>query len=420
MKRMILGVLAVAFVTAAATLSARQAATTPSTGLRIQAEERNPWTHLRLNNDVGDFQFAIVSDRTGGHRAKIFSQAVEQLNLLQPEFVLSVGDLIEGGKEDVEKLAKDWQEFNGYIGKLQMPFFYVPGNHDISNLVQEKYWKEKLGRPYYHFVYRNVLFLILDSEDPPRAGGIGAEQVKFVHRVLEENPDVRWTVVALHKPLWTHTNASKDGWIEVEKALGARPYTVFCGHVHRFQKFVRNSRNYYQLATTGGSSKVRGIRYGEFDHLVWVTMKKDGPVLANLLLDGIYSENMTKPESDEPGVARVRKPVYAISGRVTLDGQPVPGALVAFHQPTAADPTKFARVADGLTEDAGTFQLSTYTANDGVPTGEYLVTVTRTKATDDGKPPANLLPARYGKADATPLRISVTGKMNEIALDLTK
>ena len=60
-------------------------------GLLIQVEERNPWTHLRLNNDPAEFRFAIVSDRTGGHRARIFSQAVEQLNLLQPEFVLGVG-----------------------------------------------------------------------------------------------------------------------------------------------------------------------------------------------------------------------------------------------------------------------------------------------------------------------------------------
>ena len=51
---------------------------------------------LEANNAAETFSFAIVSDRTGGHRAQIFSQAVEQLNMLQPTFVLSVGDLIEG------------------------------------------------------------------------------------------------------------------------------------------------------------------------------------------------------------------------------------------------------------------------------------------------------------------------------------
>src|ERR1700757_1134505 len=92
----------------------------PADGLVVQVEERNPWTHLRLNNDPGEFRFALVSDRTGGHRARVFSQAVEQLNLLQPEFVLAVGDLIEGGKENAAHLAAEWKEFQGYVHRLQM------------------------------------------------------------------------------------------------------------------------------------------------------------------------------------------------------------------------------------------------------------------------------------------------------------
>jgi hypothetical protein len=90
-------------------------------GLNMQVEPRNPWTHLRLNNDPALFRFAIVSDRTGGHRGGVFAQAVEQLNWLQPEFVLSVGDLIEGNKR--AKLAEEWQEFEGLVKKFQMPFF---------------------------------------------------------------------------------------------------------------------------------------------------------------------------------------------------------------------------------------------------------------------------------------------------------
>ncbi|MCS7045656.1 MAG: hypothetical protein NZO58_04805, partial [Gemmataceae bacterium] len=53
-------------------------------------EDRNPATHFRWNEAEGDFQFAFVSDRTGGHRANVFAQAVHKLNLLQPAFVVSV------------------------------------------------------------------------------------------------------------------------------------------------------------------------------------------------------------------------------------------------------------------------------------------------------------------------------------------
>jgi len=55
-----------------------------------------PWTHLSFHNDPNDFQFAIVADRTGGHRPGVFPAAVGKLNLLRPEFVLTVGVLYDG------------------------------------------------------------------------------------------------------------------------------------------------------------------------------------------------------------------------------------------------------------------------------------------------------------------------------------
>ena len=46
---------------------------------------------------------------------------------------------------------------------------------------------------------------------------------------------------------------------------------------------------------------MRGPDYGEFDHLTWVTMKPDGPVLAHLLVDGIYPEDLKRPITQEGG-----------------------------------------------------------------------------------------------------------------------
>jgi hypothetical protein len=183
-----------------------------------------------INRSDEEFTFAIVSDRTGGHRAKIFSRAVEYLNLLQPAFVVSVGDLIEGYTEDVKKLEQEWQEFNSFIARLQMPFFYVPGNHDYANPVQERMWKEKFSQPYYHFVYQDVLFLMVNSDDPPKTqeGHISQEQIAYFERVLKANPRVRWTLIFLHRPLWTSSKVAETGWLEFERLLQDRPYTVFC------------------------------------------------------------------------------------------------------------------------------------------------------------------------------------------------
>ena len=73
-------------------------------------EKSKPYTHLRFRNDPDNFQFAVVGDRTGGTRPGVFPAAVDLLNLLQPEFVMSVGDFIEGYVEDEAQLKSWWKE----------------------------------------------------------------------------------------------------------------------------------------------------------------------------------------------------------------------------------------------------------------------------------------------------------------------
>jgi serine/threonine-protein phosphatase CPPED1 len=415
-KRFLLAIAAVVVLTAAVAFS-NVVPPSVTSFLQVKVEDRNPWSNLRVNNDPEDFQFVIVSDRTGGHREKVFSRAVEQINLMQPEFVVSVGDLIEGYSDKPERLEAEWREFQGYVAKLKMPFFYVPGNHDIANKVQEKLWQDKFGRRYFHFVYKNVLFLLLCSEDPPGSSAISPDQLAYVKKALEDNPNVRWTVVALHKPIWAAANLEKNGWLEVEKLLNGRKYTAFAGHVHRYQKFVRNGMNHYQLATTGGGSRLRGVRYGEFDHVVWVTMKKDGPVLANIMLDGILPENLERPASDEPGVAREVKPTQPVKGKVYLDGTPAVGATVVF-QSKSAEARRGVR-GDAVVEGDGSFVLSTYGAFDGAPVGDYAVTVTLREPPDlQGKSGPNQLPEKYASPDTSGLTATVKAGVNEFTFEL--
>jgi hypothetical protein len=417
-KHLILGLGAVGLFTAAVAFSRQDR----PAALSVKHEKRNPWTAAAPNNDPQDFQFAIVSDRTGGHRARVFSQAVARLNLMQPEFVMCVGDLIEGGKKSQDKLDAEWAEFEGYVKRLGMPFFYVPGNHDVGNAGTDRLWEKRLGRRHYHFVYRNVLFLCLNTDDPPGSGpgSLSKEQVNYATKVLADSASVRWTLVFLHKPIWTAPNLDLRGWLEVEKALANRPYTVFCGHVHHYRKFVRQGRSYYQLATTGGGSKMRGLPYGEFDHLVWVTMKKDGPVLANLLLDGILPDDLATPESSEEGVStKSRKKTHPVRGVVTFDGAPLAGASVVF----SPKGSKGGGVrGDALSEGDGSFVPSTYTANDGLAVGKYTVTVTCRKPLygADGTAGPNVLPARYARAGTSPVVVEIKPGGGEVTIELTR
>lgn len=262
-----------------------------------QEHKNVPWTHLNFNDPEGQFQFIIVSDRTGGCRPGVFADAVQKINYLQPEFVISVGDLIEGYTKDKEEILRQWDEFDTIVRHLHMPFFYVAGNHDITNDLMTELWEEKRGPSYYHFVYKNTLFLCLNSEDPPRKADafISDKQIEYFKGVLAKVQDVKWTIVVLHKPMWEYGGETLASWQQFESMLEGRDYTVFAGHKHQFKKTIRKDKKYFRLATTGGGSSLVGPRSGYFDHIMWVTMKPDGPVIANLTLEGIFDEDPTVP-----------------------------------------------------------------------------------------------------------------------------
>ena len=284
-----------------------------------------PHTDKPFLNSPDDFQFVVVSDRTGGHRPGVFEQAMDKINLLQPEFVMCVGDLIEGYTEDERELNAQWDELDAMVDKLQMPFFFTVGNHDISNNVMRELWHKRLGSDYYHFIYKDVLFISLNTEDPPVplgerelagqerllnmmakdpegtqkmllerskprvAGGakpqpsevaIGDQQVRYVQQVLADNLEVRWTIVFMHKPAWETDNQQ---FREIETLLSGRPYSVIAGHEHYYIYTRRFGRDYLDLGTTGGIWINQGP--GNMDHITWITMTDEGPIFANIRLD---------------------------------------------------------------------------------------------------------------------------------------
>lgn len=275
------------------------------TGLILpDIEGPKPWSDKPALTDPDRFSIAIMTDRTGGHRPGIWMQAVHRINWLRPDFVVSVGDLIEGYTEDDDKIAAQWKEFLGFIDQMDMKFFFVPGNHDVTNPKLHKIWRKHFGREWYSFDYKGVHFVCLNSEDP--SAHIGDEQLAWLESDLSESADARWTLVFLHKPIWIYSerdklagNPDSTRWEKLAALLGDRDHTVFAGHVHHYVQYQRNGRDYYSLATVGGGSALRGVAYGEFDHITWLTMEKDGPRVANLLLDGIQPADVVTEKSIE-------------------------------------------------------------------------------------------------------------------------
>jgi hypothetical protein len=49
----------------------------------------------------------------------------------------------------------------------------------------------------------------------------------------------------------------------------------------------------------GGGSGLSGPVFGQFDHVMWVTMTDNGPVMANLMLDGIWDKDFSAEDIEK-------------------------------------------------------------------------------------------------------------------------
>jgi len=127
---------------------------------------------------------------------------------------------------------------------------------------------------------------------PERATGqISDEQSAYFEKVLAEHPEVRWTFVLMHKPVWQREG---DGNLSrIEAALGERNYTVLNGHLHKYSYTERNGHDYIMVATTGGGQDPKSDM--AFDHVTLVSFNEDGPSIANLRMDGILDKKASIP-----------------------------------------------------------------------------------------------------------------------------
>jgi len=115
-------------------------------------------------------------------------------------------------------------------------------------------------------------------------------------------------------------------------------------------------------------------------------------------------------------------PTEAVTGTVTLDGQPVEGASITFVPKSGGTPA-YAHSGSG-----GIYALQTLqgAAGKGTTVGEYFVTVTKSDAVPSGKTEKNsygdiipvmesksVLPEIYASSETTPLTFTVNPGANK-------
>ncbi len=224
-------------------------------------------------SDRPAFHFAIVGDRTGRAVPGVYENAWREVAKTKPDFVLTVGDAIEGMNSATARDEWNAVKRNWVTG---VPLFHTPGNHDIWDTFSEKLYVEETGRPpYYSFDFHQAHFIVLDNS---RTEDLSAEQMNFLRRDLEQNKAKSPTFILFHRAFWLIPLMLRNNGFVLHQL--ARQYGVCCvisGHGHQFKAIPRDGVLYLEVGSSGASlsgAGPAGIGYDEgwFYQYVYATV----------------------------------------------------------------------------------------------------------------------------------------------------
>jgi len=251
-----------------------------------------------------DFRFSILGDRTGGAQPQIYGRVWREVDMLHPDFVINVGDTIEGGKEFEKQwleLRPIWERYSHY------PLYFTPGNHDVfSDESRELYTKESKRPSYYSFNYQDAHFTVLDNS---QTTDLTEDQIRFLDQDLEKHKDRNPKFVFFHKPYWIgllKLGSTDFPLHQVVKKHGVKH--VISGHGHQFVRIVRDGIAYMEVGSSGGQMRRalemgHGFKEGRFYHHVWGRVQGSKVMLTIKEIDGAKGAGrMFKAEDwDEDG-----------------------------------------------------------------------------------------------------------------------
>jgi len=258
------------------------------------------------------FRFAVIGDRTGGYVGEVFEQIIDEVKLFDPDFVICVGDLIEGYTEDTLVLHAQWDTIVENVSKFSCPFYYVAGNHDIQNERDRSIYKKRTGyNRYYSFDYNKSHFIVLDNTMTywTAPEDMDDEQIEWLRADLEHSSEKENIFVLYHIP--TYLYALENDTVDLLAGLFEQYHvtTVFTGHHHTYAHLTHNGVEYINVGSSGGSISTGEFVRGHFYHYLFVTVRDDAHEIALVEKGNVHARDVVTIDdlrqisrADEEGV----------------------------------------------------------------------------------------------------------------------
>lgn len=205
---------------------------------------------LAYTSSRDEFRFVILGDRTGGAVPGVYEQAWRETDRDHPDFVMSVGDTIEGGSDLT--VDDEWQQIVRILARYRRyRLFLTPGNHDVWSVASAQAFEKYSKRPlHYSFDYQRAHFTVLDNS---RSDGMSAEELAFLQNDLQIHQKQPVKFIFSHRPSWILQVVLGNPAFPLHRL--AKRYGVkyvIAGHLHEMLHFELDGLTYLSIASSGG------------------------------------------------------------------------------------------------------------------------------------------------------------------------
>lgn len=199
---------------------------------------------------LGEFRFIILGDRTGEAVPGVYEEAWKEASQDRPDFLVSVGDTIEGGND--RTVVAEWQQITRIFAVYRrFRIFLTPGNHDVWSVASANAYQKYARHPlHYGFDYGQAHFTILDNS---RSDKMPSEELAFLEKDLRLHAGQSVKFVFSHRPSWILQVLLKNPDFEINqlaKRYGVK--YVIAGHLHEMLHFELDGVTYLSIGSSGG------------------------------------------------------------------------------------------------------------------------------------------------------------------------